>query len=77
MGSLRWAGRADTMDENVKVPYPEDVDQLRKLLEMFDNVDEVLKQRPDNDQRARYILSSNWLRDRGAIAAQRITDASE
>lgn len=27
---------------------------------------------PDNDQRARYLLSSNWLRDRGNDAAARL-----
>jgi hypothetical protein len=36
-------------------PNQADVDQLRGLLDLMANF-------PDNDQRARYLLSSNWMR---------------
>lgn len=35
-------------------PDQSDVDQLRTLLDLMANF-------PDNDQRARYLLSSNWM----------------
>lgn len=41
-----------------------DVDALRGLLDLMADF-------TDNDQRARYLLSSNWMRDRGAAAAAR------
>lgn len=45
-----------------------DVDALRDLLDL-------MRDFSDNDQRARYLLSSNWLRDRGAAAAARLSQA--
>jgi hypothetical protein len=39
-----------------------DVDALRELLDLMVNF-------PDNDQRARYLLSCNWMRDRDAAIA--------
>lgn len=45
-------------------PDQSDVDALRVLLDLMADF-------PDNDQRARYLLSSNWMRDRGAAAAAR------
>ncbi|HET9871415.1 MAG TPA: hypothetical protein VFP89_02300 [Propionibacteriaceae bacterium] len=44
-------------------PDPDDVAALRSILDLTVNF-------ADNDQRARYILSSNWLRDRGAAAGR-------
>lgn len=38
-------------------PDPTDVDQVRELLDLMVNF-------PDNDQRARYLLSSNWAREK-------------
>lgn len=46
-------------------PAEDDVDAVRGLLDL-------MEQFADNDQRARYLLSSNWLRDRGAAAAARV-----
>lgn len=46
-------------------PLQEDVDALRGLLDLMAGFS-------GNDQRARYLLSSNWLRDRGAAAATHI-----
>ncbi|WP_158305621.1 MULTISPECIES: hypothetical protein [unclassified Nocardioides] len=46
-------------------PNQTDVDALRELLDLMADF-------RDNDQRARYLLSSNWLRDRGAIASARL-----
>ncbi len=46
-------------------PHETDVDVVRGLLDLMADFS-------DNDQRARYLLSSNWLRDRGAAAAERI-----
>jgi hypothetical protein len=37
------------------IPDQRDVDELRDLLDLMRNF-------PDNDQRARFLLSSNWLR---------------
>lgn len=42
-------------------PYQEDVDAVRELLDAMANFS-------GNDQRARYLLSSNWMRDRMATA---------
>lgn len=39
-----------------------DVVAVRDLLDLMDGF-------TDNDQRARFLLSSNWMRDRGAAAA--------
>lgn len=47
---------------NMSGPRQCDVDALRAILD-------ALADFTDNDQRARYILSSNWLRDHGAAAA--------
>lgn len=43
-------------------PDPGDVEALTELLNLMADF-------PSNEQRARYLLSSNWLRDRGAAAA--------
>ena len=45
-------------------PDQSDVDALRDLLDLMSDFS-------DNDQRARYLLSCNWMRDRGAAAAAR------
>ena len=45
--------------EVVTGPDQGDVDQLRELLDLMVDF-------PSNDQRARFLLSSNWLRDRDA-----------
>jgi hypothetical protein len=37
-------------------PRQNDVDELRELLDLLERFS-------DNDQRARFLLSSNWLRD--------------
>jgi len=50
---------------DVQRPYAVDVAELTYLLDLMHDFD-------SNEQRARYLLSSNWLRDRGAIAAARI-----
>lgn len=50
-------------------PDQADVDALRGLLDLMVNF-------RDNDQRARYLLSSNWLRDRGVDAAERLRSAT-
>lgn len=42
-----------------------DVDAVRELLDAMADF-------TDNDQRARYLLSSNWMRDRGAAASDRL-----
>ena len=43
-------------------PRQEHVDGLRELLDLLDGFS-------SNDQRARYILTSNWFRDHGTAAA--------
>jgi len=43
-------------------PAQDDVDALRELLDLMVNF-------PSNDQRARYLLSSNWMRDYKGAAA--------
>lgn len=43
-------------------PDLEDVAQLTALLDLMADF-------PSNEQRARYLLTSNWLRERGAAAA--------
>jgi hypothetical protein len=40
---------------------PRDVDQLRELLD-------TMAKFSSNDQRARFLLTSNWIRERGAAA---------
>ncbi|MGC5249610.1 hypothetical protein ACPXB3_22110 [Gordonia sp. DT219] len=45
------------------------VDELRSLLDLLDGGP------ADNDQRARYLLASNFLRDNGAAIAARIMEA--
>jgi len=54
-----------TGTDDIAMPYQEDVDALRDLLDLLENFS-------SNDQRARYLLSCNWMRDRGAAAAERI-----
>jgi len=49
LGKWIWANQ-------ITSPAQEDVDALRELLDLMVNF-------PSNDQRARYLLSSNWLRD--------------
>lgn len=44
---------------NALGPFQADVDALRDLLDLMENFE-------SNDQRARYLLTSNWLRDRDA-----------
>lgn len=44
-------------------PEQADVDALRGLLDLMADF-------PDNDQRARFLLTSNWMRQRGAAAAE-------
>lgn len=46
-------------------PDEDDVDAVRGLLDLMEHF-------ADNDQRARYLLSSNWLRDCVAAAAARV-----
>jgi hypothetical protein len=48
---------------NLTAPEPADVDALRHLLDLMADFS-------DNDQRARYLLSSNWMRDRGEVASR-------
>lgn len=43
-------------------PDPRDVQQLTALLDLISDF-------PSNEQRARYLLTCNWMRDRGALAA--------
>jgi hypothetical protein len=45
----------------MSAPNQADVDALRALLDLMANFE-------SNDQRARYLLSSNWMRDRDAAA---------
>lgn len=47
------------MDTALERPTPSDVDSLRDLLDMMDDCSFG-----SNDQRARYLLSSNWMRGR-------------
>jgi hypothetical protein len=46
-------------------PNQDDVDAVRELLDLMAGF-------ADNDQRARYLLTSNWMRDRGAAASNRL-----
>lgn len=46
-------------------PDQADVDELRHLLDLLEDFS-------DNDQRARYLLTCNWMRDRGAIVSARL-----
>lgn len=46
-------------------PEQTDVDAVRDLLDLMATF-------RDNDQRARYLLTSDWMRDRGAAAAARL-----
>lgn len=46
-------------------PNQADVDVVRDLLDAMENYS-------DNDQRARYLLTSDWMRDRGAAASARL-----
>ena len=50
---------------DISGPAAADVEALTALLDLMANF-------PSNEQRARYLLSSNWLRDRGTAAAQRL-----
>ena len=45
-------------------PHQADVDALRQLLDLAESFS-------SNDQRARYILTSDWFRDHGASAGMR------
>lgn len=49
-------------------PCLADVEALTELLDLMATFD-------SNEQRARYLLSSSWMRDRGAVVAARIRDA--
>ena len=44
-------------------PHPTDVAALTELLDLMVDF-------PSNEQRARYLLTCNWMRDRGAAAAE-------
>jgi hypothetical protein len=44
-------------------PDLDDVVELTRLLDL-------MRDFPSNEQRARYLLTSNWLRERGAEAAR-------
>lgn len=70
--SLLGGGEATEQAENTSPTITEaveqvqaDVDELRALLDL-------MAEFRDNDQRARYLLSSNWMRDR---LARRQSDA--
>lgn len=54
----------DSDDVAALEPDSDDVAALRHLLDMMGNF-------PSNDQRARYLLTCDWMRDRGAVAAAR------
>jgi len=45
-------------DTPATVPEQSDVDALRDLLDLMEKFE-------SNDERARYLLSSEWMRDRG------------
>lgn len=47
-------------------PDQRDVDAVRQLLDDMDAL-------ADNDQRARYLLSSDWMRERGSAASNRLS----
>ena len=49
-------------DRSPTAPRQADVDGLRELLDLVEDF-------PSNDQRARYILTSNWFRDHGESAS--------
>lgn len=49
-------------------PHPDDVETLTELLDLMANFD-------SNEQRARYLLTSNWMRDRGAEVSAQIQHA--
>jgi hypothetical protein len=53
--------RVPTQREAIPGPRQADVDGLRDLLDLLEGFS-------SNDQRARFILSSNWFRDHGAEA---------
>lgn len=48
----------------MSAPDQADVDALRALLDLMGDF-------PSNDQRARYLLTCNWMRDRDARMAER------
>lgn len=56
---------AELAEQRPAGPDPDDVTALTELLELLDGY-------ATTEQRARYLLSSNWLRDRGAAAAARL-----
>lgn len=47
--------------------HQQDVDALTELLDLMTDFS-------SNEQRARYLLSCNWMRDRGTAAAERIRE---
>lgn len=53
---------AENGPDELRSPAQRDVDALRELLDLLEHA-------PDNDQRARYLLTCNWMRDRGAAAS--------
>lgn len=61
--------REQAASRRMSAPEQADVDALRDLLDLMENF-------PSNDQRARYLLSCDWMRDRGAQAAARIRAAT-
>lgn len=48
--------RLTDTEQTTTGPNQSEVDKLRELLDLMDGFS-------DNDQRARFLLSSNWLRD--------------
>lgn len=50
---------------SVTSPGPDDVAQLTDLLDLIASFE-------SNEQRARFLLSSNWMRDRGAAAGAHV-----
>ena len=53
---------ADTRSD-ITLPDPADVEALTNLLDLMVNF-------PSNEQRARYLLSCNWMRDYDAAIAR-------
>ncbi|WGY04335.1 hypothetical protein QI633_11315 [Nocardioides sp. QY071] len=62
---LTAAEIADRSPAELRAPDQTDVDAVRQLLDLLECYS-------SNDQRARYLLSSNWMRDRGAFAGARL-----
>ena len=59
----RTAAALVAANETSRTPRQADVDGLRELLDLLDSF-------ANNDQRARFILTSNWFRDHGTAAGE-------